>query len=257
MRRYVQGWKGESQRHSLARRGVKTGRALHYDGDLNVQYDSRKSFYGKAQVRTEGNRTILRSYSTDVAEIVDGKPVVYGMYSDTTARHIKEFLKQHGFKAESGKQIMKDYGAKESDEKAKSEREESEADSHFKTVAMVSQLGEIFGKTEKEKNDWKTRMLKAGLEGRGLQMPEDWETLSEAEKKKRLDAVIGVLKEKPKKSLTSNGKMKIRTFGRRDLPEFERNSTRISNDIGKRLIAGKQLTERQKEYIKYMKGDAQ
>jgi hypothetical protein len=35
-------------------------------------------------------------------------------------------------------------------------------------------------------------MIKAGL-GEGIMMPEDWDTLSEDEKEKRLDAVIGHL----------------------------------------------------------------
>ena len=78
--------------------------------DLQTQYDSRKSFYGKAKVRSENGKKILRSYNTDVAEIENGKPKVHGTYSATTLRHIKEFLKQEGYKAESSKQIMKDYG---------------------------------------------------------------------------------------------------------------------------------------------------
>ena len=78
---------------------------------LDTQYDSRKSFYGKADVRQEGNKLILKSYNTDVAYIQDGRAVVKGTYSPTTLRHIKEFLRQNGFKADSAKQIMKDYGA--------------------------------------------------------------------------------------------------------------------------------------------------
>ena len=34
---------------------------------------------------------------------------VFGLYSVTTLRHIKEFLKQNGFKAETKAQIAKDY----------------------------------------------------------------------------------------------------------------------------------------------------
>lgn len=74
--------------------------------------DSHKSFYGKAHVIEKGNRKVLRSYNTDVAEIKDGKPVVYGLYSATTTRHIKAFLLENGFKAETSKQIMADYGEK-------------------------------------------------------------------------------------------------------------------------------------------------
>ena len=81
---------------------------------LEPKYDSRKSFYGKAQVDTGDNddKKRLYSYDTLVAEIKDGKPVVYGTYSATTLRHIKEWLKQLGFKAETSKQIMNDYGVK-------------------------------------------------------------------------------------------------------------------------------------------------
>ena len=65
---------------------------------------------------------------------------------------------------------------------------------NLKRVAVVAGLGEIFGKNQKEKNDWKARMLKAGLEGRGLIMPDNWDELSEADKEARLDGAIGQLK---------------------------------------------------------------
>ena len=64
---------------------------------------------------------------------------------------------------------------------------------NIKSTAVVAMMGDIFGKTEKEKNSWKTRMLKAGLEGRGLIMPEDFDGLPEEEKKRRLDGAIGAL----------------------------------------------------------------
>jgi hypothetical protein len=80
--------------------------------EIEPKFDSKKDFYGKANVRNEGNKKILRSYETDVAYIEDGKPVVKGLYSATTTRHIKEFLKQNGFKADTSKQIMEDYGEK-------------------------------------------------------------------------------------------------------------------------------------------------
>lgn len=79
---------------------------------LQPRFDSRKSFYRKAKVRRENGRRILTSYSTDVAEISNGTPRVHGMYSPTTSRHIKEFLKQGGFETGSSRQIMKKYGKK-------------------------------------------------------------------------------------------------------------------------------------------------
>jgi len=79
---------------------------------LKPRYDSRASFYKKAKVKQVNGKLILQSYQTDVAKIENGKPIVYGTYSQTTLRHIKEFLKQYGYKAETSKQILKDYGEK-------------------------------------------------------------------------------------------------------------------------------------------------
>jgi hypothetical protein len=78
--------------------------------ELNTNYDSRTSFYGKARVRTEGDRMTLISYSTEVCYIENGKAVILGWHSATTGRHLKEFLKQNDFKAESKAQMLEDYG---------------------------------------------------------------------------------------------------------------------------------------------------
>lgn len=96
-----------------SRRGKELTEAPVYE--LRPQYDSRQSFYGKAQVDTgdKNDKNKLYSYGTLVAEIKDGKPVVYGTYSQTTLRHIKDWLKQNGFKADSSKQILTDYGVKD------------------------------------------------------------------------------------------------------------------------------------------------
>lgn len=69
-----------------------------------------------------------------------------------------------------------------------------EESSELRSVAAIAALGEIFGSTQKEKNDWKKRMLLAGLENKGLSMPDDWNELSEDEKQRRLDGAIAVLK---------------------------------------------------------------
>jgi len=68
----------------------------------------------------------------------------------------------------------------------------------FKTVAMVSSLGDIFCTTIKEKNDWKLRMIKAGM-GEGLMLPNDWEYLDEEEKSMRLDKIIELMNDIGKK----------------------------------------------------------
>lgn len=77
--------------------------------ELSCNYNSRSSFHGKARTITEGDRITLISYSTEVAYIEDGKAVVLGQWSQTTSRHIIEFLKQQGFVAENMDQILKDY----------------------------------------------------------------------------------------------------------------------------------------------------
>ena len=81
--------------------------------ELCPYYDSAKSFYGKAKVIEIENDVFLVSYDTIVAFYNRGAKIaqVFDTYSATTLRHIKEFLKQSGFKAETKKQIEKDYCA--------------------------------------------------------------------------------------------------------------------------------------------------
>lgn len=67
-----------------------------------------------------------------------------------------------------------------------------QAEGALKTVGLIAMMGELFADTQKDKNDWKLRMLKAGISG--LSIPEDWDTLTEAEKTRRLDAVIKLTK---------------------------------------------------------------
>jgi len=69
-----------------------------------------------------------------------------------------------------------------------------EGNEDFNTIKTIATLGEIFHKgNQKAINDWKAKMIKAGLGNRGLIMPEDWSTLSEDEKERRLNGAISVL----------------------------------------------------------------
>lgn len=80
--------------------------------ELSPRYDARQSFYGKALVEEDGNKETLYSYLTPVCEIEEGQtPRVFDDFqtSNTTMRHIREFLRQHGYKAESKAQILEDY----------------------------------------------------------------------------------------------------------------------------------------------------
>lgn len=81
--------------------------------ELSPSFDSRKSFYGKAHVVTDDDGTeILYSYNTPVVEIKDGKVKLLAQWdsSQTTLRHVKEFLQQNGFEVGSKAQIAKMYG---------------------------------------------------------------------------------------------------------------------------------------------------
>jgi hypothetical protein len=64
----------------------------------------------------------------------------------------------------------------------------------FSTVGTVMALGNLLAGPDKAgQNDWKVRMLKAGL-GDGVIMPEDWDQLSEDEKETRLNNIINEFK---------------------------------------------------------------
>lgn len=72
--------------------------------DLKSEYDSAKSFGGKAKIIEFKNRNLtdlqLYSYNTFVARIttIYGIKTYYyfGKYSSTTTRHQKEFFRQNG-----------------------------------------------------------------------------------------------------------------------------------------------------------------
>lgn len=83
--------------------------------DLSCRYDSRQSFYGKAQVEEtkieNGTKLKLFSYGTLVAEIETSKNKTiynyFGKYSQTTTRHQKEFFKQYGLSDKEIKELFK------------------------------------------------------------------------------------------------------------------------------------------------------
>ena len=89
--------------------------------ELQCRYDSRASFYGKAQVleREEEQDNIaykileLYSYGTLVAIITRNKETCLstceylGNYSQTTTRHQKEFFKQYGLDDKQIKELFK------------------------------------------------------------------------------------------------------------------------------------------------------
>ena len=74
---------------------------------LESIYSTQKSFYGKAIVDVLDNgHKILTSYNTDVCELDESNNIIeIGYYSQTTARHVNEFIMQHGHNKMTKKEI--------------------------------------------------------------------------------------------------------------------------------------------------------
>lgn len=74
--------------------------------ELMANFDSRKSFYGKARVLEEGDRKTLISYNTKICTISGPGTFqkLWSGWSNTTARHINEFRQQAGLPAINKKQ---------------------------------------------------------------------------------------------------------------------------------------------------------
>lgn len=84
--------------------------------DLRPEYDSSKSFYGKAWVDAKPDGTqILYSYGTPVCRVEDGKATLlhkgyHGWSSSaTTLRHVREFLRQNNLEVGSVRELANMY----------------------------------------------------------------------------------------------------------------------------------------------------
>ena len=70
---------------------------LYFEEELQARYDSRKSFYKKANIYKDENGVLyLLSYNTIVSQCKNGIVEHFGKWSQTTTRHQKEFEKQFG-----------------------------------------------------------------------------------------------------------------------------------------------------------------
>ena len=86
--------------------------------ELTARYDARKSFYGKAQI-IETSKTIkLKSYDTIILQYSKQTKTIKFLchdpwaFSQTTNRHINEFIKQFtNEKTLSKAEILKQIGA--------------------------------------------------------------------------------------------------------------------------------------------------
>ena len=80
---------------------------------LQPIYDLRNSFYKKAKVIFDNGKTSLYSYETKIIEL-KGRELVYMcdeyLLSQTTLRHLKEFLKQfYKHQEYTKKDILKEF----------------------------------------------------------------------------------------------------------------------------------------------------
>ena len=85
---------------------------------LLTKHDTANSFYGKAKVDniSNTNTLVLYSYDIQVACIEYGKLTIYHIDSNTTWRHIKEFMIQNGFLNITRKYALEMYGVKKEEE---------------------------------------------------------------------------------------------------------------------------------------------
>lgn len=101
---------------------------------LSPEYSSRKSFYDKAKYTDDENGRTLRSYQTDIMRIKDGKIEMLcdeNALTNTTLRHIKEFLLQNGMEPLTKQQLIKLINEKnvtESDEEDDYEEDDYEGE---------------------------------------------------------------------------------------------------------------------------------
>lgn len=81
--------------------------------NLTPQYDSRKSFYGKAKIKENDMMRSLYSYDTLIVSIdkTTNKVTFTSAWdaSQTTLRHVKEFLYQNNLFVGSKAEIKKHY----------------------------------------------------------------------------------------------------------------------------------------------------
>ena len=85
--------------------------------ELSAYYDARKSFYGKALVEVKGKELILYSYLKKVCYIIGNEVYIISLDSNTTNRHIREFLRQNEWRFSGNEKYKKlidsDYSKKE------------------------------------------------------------------------------------------------------------------------------------------------
>lgn len=184
------GWYGNRMQHGLASKGIRTKRNLASGRMLNSKYfELEDNVYIKcwSEKTSRGFRHLAEFYVD--GELIEDAKVVYSNRTWEKYEFESVIEKMLGKIRNSDLAIDKDGIMNKVEDQAL-----GRVDDNMKTTAMVSSLGDVFGNTLKEKNDWKLRMIKAGM-GDGLHHPDDWESLPEEEKAVRLDKIIEFMNE--------------------------------------------------------------
>jgi len=198
----TKGWKSESVRHSLARKGIESGHK-------QKPKSAKKPVYRQVDAGIEGTHFKINNKITVVARYEktrSGFRHIADLYINGELRdsakvnYLNRTWESYDFQTVL-KKVIEDSQWLSAEEKKKGMKfakdyekvEKKRVEAEFGRIGAIAKLGDIFGQTQKEKSDWKVRMLKAGL-GEGLEMPEDWGSLDEKTKQERLDKVIGFLR---------------------------------------------------------------
>jgi len=184
----MKGWYGDKQQHSLASKGIRTKTLKASGRVLSTKYfELEDNVYIKcwSEKTSRGFRHLAEFYVD--GELIESVKVVYS--NRTWEQYEFESVIYRLLQLMNRPDIERDaiMGAVENQALGR-------VNDEMKTIAMASSLGNIFGTTDKERNDWKLRMIKAGM-GDGINLPDDWESLSEEEKGTRLDKIIDLMNE--------------------------------------------------------------
>jgi len=124
-------------------------------------------------LKVEGDK--VYSYRTHVATIQGRKLYQLGYWSATTQKHINHVAREYGL------ELVKD-------QKPEAIKEDRGADM-LKTCAMVAAFGNLLCNKKEDKIAWKKKFLAMTP---GIDFPEDFDSLPEEEKQKRLDGAINI-----------------------------------------------------------------
>jgi len=150
--------------------------------------NERMKIIGKTQNTRNGFRHLVEFYRDD--KLIESRSVSYlnrtwesYNYETAISNLLKKMVKNRDLTQDEAKQIKirtKDIA-------------HGNINREMGTLSAIASLGDVFGKTKKEKNDWKKRMLSTQ---KGMSFPDNWDSLSEDEKEKRLDGAIKQMKVK-------------------------------------------------------------